>query len=111
MAYEQHRDLKPEDFKRFCGVDQGTFDCMVSVLHEQVEQKKQKPGKPSKLSLAKQVLLCLEYWREDRTYFHIGLANSLNPVGIVLPCHRVVGANFSLTGYAGGLEWKQWLQR
>ena len=39
----------------------------------------------------------------------VGMANSLNPVGIVLPCHRVVGANFSLTGYAGGLERKQWL--
>ncbi|NJP11755.1 MAG: methylated-DNA--[protein]-cysteine S-methyltransferase [Leptolyngbyaceae cyanobacterium RU_5_1] len=39
----------------------------------------------------------------------VGMANSLNPVAIVLPCHRVVGANFSLTGYAGGLERKQWL--
>jgi len=39
----------------------------------------------------------------------VGMANSLNPVGIVLPCHRVVGANFSLTGYAGGLERKRWL--
>jgi methylated-DNA-[protein]-cysteine S-methyltransferase len=39
----------------------------------------------------------------------VGMANSLNPVGIVLPCHRVVGANFSLTGYAGGLDRKQWL--
>lgn len=39
----------------------------------------------------------------------IGMANALNPVAIVLPCHRVIGANGSLTGYAGGLHRKQWL--
>lgn len=40
-----------------------------------------------------------------------GLANSLNPVAIVQPCHRVIGANGSLTGYAGGLDRKAWLLR
>lgn len=39
----------------------------------------------------------------------VGTTNSLNPISIVLPCHRVVGANGSLTGYAGGLDRKQWL--
>jgi methylated-DNA-[protein]-cysteine S-methyltransferase len=39
----------------------------------------------------------------------VGLANSLNPIAIVVPCHRVVGAKGSLTGYAGGLERKRWL--
>ncbi|MEL6247304.1 MAG: methylated-DNA--[protein]-cysteine S-methyltransferase [Cyanobacteria bacterium J06627_15] len=39
----------------------------------------------------------------------VGMANSLNPISIVLPCHRVVGANRQLTGYAGGLEHKRWL--
>ena len=39
----------------------------------------------------------------------VGHANSLNPVGIVVPCHRVIGANSSLTGYAGGIERKRWL--
>lgn len=42
-------------------------------------------------------------------YRAVGMANSLNPVAIVLPCHRVIGANAQLTGYAGGLERKQWL--
>ena len=37
----------------------------------------------------------------------MGLANGRNPVGIIVPCHRVVGANGSLTGYGGGLERKQ----
>jgi methylated-DNA-[protein]-cysteine S-methyltransferase len=39
----------------------------------------------------------------------VGMANSLNPIAIVLPCHRVVGSNASLTGYAGGLHRKHWL--
>jgi len=39
----------------------------------------------------------------------VGLANGANPIAIVVPCHRVIGANASLTGYAGGLERKRWL--
>jgi O-6-methylguanine DNA methyltransferase len=39
----------------------------------------------------------------------VGAANHCNPIGIVVPCHRVIGADGSLTGYAGGLERKQWL--
>ncbi|MBW4462029.1 MAG: methylated-DNA--[protein]-cysteine S-methyltransferase [Nodosilinea sp. WJT8-NPBG4] len=42
-------------------------------------------------------------------YRAVGMANSLNPIAIALPCHRVVGTNGQLTGYAGGLERKQWL--
>jgi methylated-DNA-[protein]-cysteine S-methyltransferase len=39
----------------------------------------------------------------------VGLANGSNPVGVVVPCHRVIGANGSLTGYGGGLHRKEWL--
>jgi len=39
----------------------------------------------------------------------VGLANGSNPIGIVVPCHRVIGANGALTGYAGGVERKRWL--
>jgi methylated-DNA-[protein]-cysteine S-methyltransferase len=39
----------------------------------------------------------------------VGLANGANPVGIIVPCHRVIGANGTLTGYAGGVERKRWL--
>jgi methylated-DNA-[protein]-cysteine S-methyltransferase len=39
----------------------------------------------------------------------VGLANGANPVGIVVPCHRVIGANGTLTGYGGGIERKRWL--
>jgi methylated-DNA-[protein]-cysteine S-methyltransferase len=39
----------------------------------------------------------------------VGLANGANPVSIVVPCHRLVGADGSLTGYAGGISRKRWL--
>jgi len=39
----------------------------------------------------------------------VGLANGANPVAIVVPCHRVIGANAALTGYGGGLARKAWL--
>jgi methylated-DNA-[protein]-cysteine S-methyltransferase len=39
----------------------------------------------------------------------VGLANGRNPIPVVIPCHRVIGANGTLTGYAGGLERKQTL--
>ena len=39
----------------------------------------------------------------------VGLANGANKIAVIVPCHRVVGANGTLTGYAGGLERKRWL--
>ena len=39
----------------------------------------------------------------------VGLANGANPVSIVVPCHRVIGSDGSLTGYGGGIERKRWL--
>jgi len=39
----------------------------------------------------------------------VGLANGSNPISVVVPCHRVIGSNGSLTGYGGGIERKRWL--
>ncbi len=39
----------------------------------------------------------------------VGMANNRNPVAVIVPCHRVIGADGSLTGYAGGLQLKEWL--
>lgn len=39
----------------------------------------------------------------------VGLANGQNPISIIVPCHRVIGADGTLTGYGGGLERKRWL--
>lgn len=41
----------------------------------------------------------------------VGTANGANPIPIIVPCHRVIGADGSLTGYVGGLRRKQWLLR
>ncbi|MBS1904429.1 MAG: methylated-DNA--[protein]-cysteine S-methyltransferase [Bacteroidetes bacterium] len=41
----------------------------------------------------------------------VGLANGKNPIAIVVPCHRIIGSDGSLTGYAGGLWRKEWLLR
>ena len=41
----------------------------------------------------------------------VGAANGSNPVSIVVPCHRVIGSNGTMTGYAGGVERKEWLLR
>jgi methylated-DNA-[protein]-cysteine S-methyltransferase len=46
---------------------------------------------------------------EPRAMRAVGLANGRNPISIIIPCHRVIGANGSLTGYGGGLARKQWL--
>lgn len=47
--------------------------------------------------------------RNEKACRAVGMANHKNPIGIIIPCHRVVGAGGSLTGYAGGLEKKQYL--
>ena len=39
----------------------------------------------------------------------VGAANGANPIPVIIPCHRVIGSNGSLTGYGGGIERKQWL--
>ena len=39
----------------------------------------------------------------------VGLANSKNPIPIIIPCHRIIGTNGKLTGYAGGIHRKRWL--
>lgn len=39
----------------------------------------------------------------------VGLANGANPIPIIIPCHRVIGANGKLTGYGGGINRKRWL--
>jgi len=46
---------------------------------------------------------------EPKAVRAVGLANGRNPIGVVVPCHRVIGSNGSLTGYGGGLPRKRWL--
>ena len=77
MTYEEVKNLKPEDFKRLCGVRPETFNQMLEILRSP-SLAKQKTGRPSKLSSEDQLLMTLEYWREYRTYFHIGQSWGVN---------------------------------
>lgn len=77
MIYEQVKSLKPEDFKRLCGVRPDTFDQMLEAVRSH-SKPKQKIGRPGKLYLEDQLLMTLEYWREYRTYFHIGQSWGVN---------------------------------
>ena len=55
--------------------------------------------------------LCRQLGRESLAPQAVGGAVGHNPISIIIPCHRVVGADGSLTGYAGGVEKKLWLLR
>jgi hypothetical protein len=88
VTYKQIKDLKPEDFKRLCGVHRHTFDSMLEVLlqHEKLKKKK---GRPAKHSIEDQLLIALQYWREYRTYFHIGVSWGLDESVVCRIVHRV----------------------
>lgn len=47
--------------------------------------------------------------QKDKAYRAVGNANNKNPISIIIPCHRVIGANNQLIGYGGGLDKKEWL--
>lgn len=71
MTYEQLKKLKPEAFKRRCGLKLDTFKLMVEILTPDLDRRGKRGGQ-CKLSVEDQLLLVLEYWREYRTQFHIG---------------------------------------
>lgn len=49
------------------------------------------------------------YVKNPTGYRAVGLANGKNPIAVIVPCHRVIGADGSLTGFGGGLPRKEWL--
>ena len=67
MKYIDLKKLSETQFKRYTGISWSTFDLMVEQLKMHIPAK----GRPSKLSVEDQVLLCLSYWREYRTLFHV----------------------------------------
>ena len=72
MEYWTIKDLKDEEFRRLTGVKRGTFTAMVALLKEAKALQKARGGKPNGVSIEDQLLMTLGYWREYRTYFHIG---------------------------------------
>ncbi len=91
MTYDDVKDLKPTDFKRFCGVKPHTFATMVKAL-EQREQQKKKKGRAAALCLEDQLLLTLQYWREYRTYFHLSVSWGVSEATVCRTVHHVENA-------------------
>ena len=91
MRCDEVERLPPEQFKRLTGVKRETFEQMLSVL-KQSEQQKKRSGRPSKLSLADQLLLTLMYWREYRTQFHIAKSYGIHEANANRIIRKVEGA-------------------
>lgn len=89
MSYEQIKDLRPAEFKRYCGVEPDTFQRMVELVSKHLTKKRRKTGRPPKLSVADQVLLTLEYWREYRTLFHLATSWGIHESNVCRIVRRV----------------------
>ena len=88
MKYESAQKLRRSDFKRSYGVYPETFEAMVKVVKVERMLKK-KTGRKDKLAIEDQILITLSYWREYRTYFHIGQDWQLNESTIYRIIRRV----------------------
>ena len=74
MFYEKLKKLSAADFKRYCGVDKETFEKMCALVKEKATSKFLRKSRNPTLTIEDQVLVALEYWREYRTQFHIGVS-------------------------------------
>lgn len=74
MFYEKLKKLSAPDFKRYCGVEKETFEKMCQLVKEKSTSQFLREGRNPKLVIEDQVLVALEYWREYRTQFHIGIS-------------------------------------
>jgi hypothetical protein len=72
MRYVTIKLLQDDDFRRLTGVHRVSFDKMADFLREAKTLQKAKGGKPNSLCIEDELLMMLGYWREYRTYFHIG---------------------------------------
>jgi len=74
MDCERLLYLSDDQFRRSTGVKRATFEKMTAILNKAHTLKKLKGGRPNKLSIEKQLIMSLMYWREYRTYMHCSLS-------------------------------------
>ncbi len=77
MKYEQIKELEKKAFKRLTGVLPETFEKMVEIVDEAEKERREKgknKGRKPELSKEDQILVMLDYYREYRTFFHIGVS-------------------------------------
>jgi Helix-turn-helix of DDE superfamily endonuclease len=72
QKYLQLSKLSKTQFRRYTGTTTFVFEIMVVILKEYERQVKGEMGRPNNLSSEDQVLMLLEYYRENRTFFHLG---------------------------------------
>jgi len=72
MRYDTLKQLCCDDFRRLTGIRPKTFGTMLGILRVAEEKKHEQGGTEAKLPLEDRLLMALEYWREYRTYFHVG---------------------------------------
>src|SRR5215213_4026753 len=89
MSYERIKDLRPADFKHYCGVEPETFSRMVELVSKRLTKGRRKTGRPPKLSVEDQVLLTLEYCLEYRTLFHLATSWGLHESNVCRVIRRV----------------------
>jgi len=73
MKYEEVSKLSKGKFKRIVGIKKQTFDLMMKILSFAYAIKHESGVKPDKVSLEDKLLIALNYWREYRTYAHLGV--------------------------------------
>jgi len=78
MKYERIKKLKEEKFRRLTVIRKRTFEKIYEILKEADEVKRAKGGRKNKLSMEDMILMTLEYWRENRTYFHTAQSYGLS---------------------------------
>lgn len=101
--YPRIKTLSDEEFRRLIGVRKETFAVMVKVLKTEEKEKKKFGGKPNSLAIEDRLLMCLEYLREYRTYFHVGQSYGLTESACQKSCRWVEdvlirSGQFSLPG-------------
>lgn len=75
--YRQIQTLSDSNFRRLVGVKKETFGFMAKILKEAERKQKARGGNPNHLGIKDRLLMCLEYLREYRTYFHVGQSYGL----------------------------------
>lgn len=87
--YEELKELPEKQFKRLTGVQRETFEKMVAILLEAQEKRYRKAGRKGILSIEDKLLMALEYLREYRTYFHLGLSYGLSESACYRTCRWI----------------------
>lgn len=78
LKFEQLKKLSNTKFRRYTGLKRDNFEICVLIISAYLRQIKIKEGRPCNLSIPDQLIMLLEYYREGRTFFHLGVSYGLS---------------------------------